>query len=217
MKLVKPNLPGRPKDQEKRTALVQAAAKLFCQNGYDATSLDQIAQTAGVSKLTVYSHFGDKEGLFHAAVAARCEASLPHKLFELDAKMSFPDALRKIGTAFVDLVFAEDVIQLYRVLITQGGQNARLAHLFFETGPKRTIQEFVDLLKAAQQRGLIQVEDTQYAAECFFVLLKGLAHIRVLLGYGDIPSPKQRKQKVERAVQSFLRLILDTKGITHKK
>jgi AcrR family transcriptional regulator len=43
--------------------------------------MDQIAAEAGVSKLTVYSHFGDKDALFAAAVQAHCEQQLPESLF----------------------------------------------------------------------------------------------------------------------------------------
>ena len=56
--------PGRPKDLGKRAAILDAAKRLFIQSGFDGTSMDQIATEAGVSKLTVYSHFGDKESLF---------------------------------------------------------------------------------------------------------------------------------------------------------
>ena len=44
---------------------------MFTQHGFDGVSMDQIAAEAGVSKLTVYSHFGDKDALFVAAVRAQ--------------------------------------------------------------------------------------------------------------------------------------------------
>ena len=54
---------------------------LFPDRGYDGTSVEAIAQAAGVSKLTVYSHFADKETLFGAAVTECCAQMLPHRLF----------------------------------------------------------------------------------------------------------------------------------------
>ncbi len=53
--------PGRPKDLGKRAAILEAAKVLFIEQGYTGVSMDAIAAQAGVSKLTVYSHFGDKE------------------------------------------------------------------------------------------------------------------------------------------------------------
>ncbi|HOZ25340.1 MAG TPA: helix-turn-helix domain-containing protein, partial [Thermomonas sp.] len=70
----KPAGPGRPKDPGKRAAILDAAKRMFVAHGFDGVSMDQIASEAGVSKLTVYSHFGDKESLFAEAVRAHCEA-----------------------------------------------------------------------------------------------------------------------------------------------
>src|SRR3978361_1733983 len=78
--------PGRPKDLEKRAAILDAAKRLFPHSGFDGTSMDAIAADAGVSKLTVYSHFTDKETLFVAAILARCEEQMPQTLFEVDLK-----------------------------------------------------------------------------------------------------------------------------------
>ena len=48
----------------KRLAILQAAIDEFRGNGFEATSMDRIAATAGVSKRTVYNHFPSKDALF---------------------------------------------------------------------------------------------------------------------------------------------------------
>jgi TetR/AcrR family transcriptional regulator of autoinduction and epiphytic fitness len=53
----------------KRRAILEGAVKVFTQNGFDASSMDRIAEAAGVSKRTVYNHFPSKEILFQAIVA----------------------------------------------------------------------------------------------------------------------------------------------------
>jgi len=63
--------PGRPKDLEKRAAILEAAKTLFLSRGFGATSMDAVAAGAGVSKLTVYNHFSDKDTLFLEAVKAK--------------------------------------------------------------------------------------------------------------------------------------------------
>ena len=73
--------PGRPKDLEKRAGILEAAKDLFLARGFEATSMDAVAQAAGVSKLTVYNHFQDKDTLFLSAVKSKCEERLPHLLF----------------------------------------------------------------------------------------------------------------------------------------
>src|SRR5918993_5229150 len=111
-----PASPGRPKDLEKRAAILDAAMTLFPARGYDGVSVDAIAQAAGVSKLTVYSHFADKEALFASAVTECCAQLLPHRLFEVDANLPVRQALSLIGRAFVDLMMDERAISLHRVM-----------------------------------------------------------------------------------------------------
>src|SRR6187549_1497986 len=115
--------PGRPKDMEKRAAILEAAMALFPSRGYDGASVEAIAQSAGVSKLTVYSHFADKETLFGAAVTECCTQTLPHRLFVPAPGLPVREALVGIGRAFIDLMMDERAIALHRVMVSQAGQN----------------------------------------------------------------------------------------------
>ncbi len=60
---------GRPRSEEKRRQIMSAAMELFTSNGFEGTSVDDIAAAARVSKQTVYSHFGCKETLLGLAVS----------------------------------------------------------------------------------------------------------------------------------------------------
>lgn len=53
---------------KKRTSILNGAIDVFISMGYELASMDKIAETAGVSKRTVYNHFGSKENLFQAIV-----------------------------------------------------------------------------------------------------------------------------------------------------
>src|SRR5260221_4658252 len=58
--------------KRKRGAIVEAARQAFLQNGYAQTSMERIAETAGVSIKTVYRHFENKDDLFSAVMQAAC-------------------------------------------------------------------------------------------------------------------------------------------------
>lgn len=197
--------PGRPKDPEKRAALVEAAGTLFCEHGFDAVSVEAIAQAAGVSKLTVYSHFGDKEGLFTAAVEARCQQQMPQGLFEHPIDLPLRDALTRIGQAFVALVFSDDAMQLMRMMAAQPAQHGDLARLYFKAGPRRTLDEMEGFLRLAAERGQIAIKQPEQAAEQFFVLLKGIHHFRCLLGLETPPRGEAMSRHVADSVEFFLR------------
>lgn len=197
--------PGRPKDMEKRASILEAAMALFPSRGYDGTSVEAIAQSAGVSKLTVYSHFADKETLFGAAVTECCAQMLPHRLFEPEAGLPVRASLQGIGRAFLDLMMDERAIALHRVMISQAGQDRRLAEIFFSAGPRAALQEMESFLHAANAEGSLQVESPAHAAEHFFSMLKGVRHMRVLVGLGAPPPPAERDAHVSEIVQFFLR------------
>ena len=53
---------------DRRVQLMEVGRGVFASNGYEATSIEEVAQQAGVSKPIVYEHFGAKEGLYAAIV-----------------------------------------------------------------------------------------------------------------------------------------------------
>ena len=65
---------GRPRDTERGRRILEAAQRHFNEHGLERASMDAIAADAGVSKMTVYSNFGSKDGLFQAVVRDRTEA-----------------------------------------------------------------------------------------------------------------------------------------------
>src|SRR5579871_5240917 len=54
--------------KERREQLLEVGRTLFAERGFDATSVEEIAAKAGVSKPVVYEHFGGKEGLYAVVV-----------------------------------------------------------------------------------------------------------------------------------------------------
>lgn len=201
----RPNAPGRPKDLEKRAAILAAAQSLFPSKGYDAVSMDAIAQAAGVSKLTLYSHFTDKDTLFGAAVEEFCEHQLPHQAFELHPELSLQEALLHIAKGFLDLTMDECAIQLFRIMAAQAGQNTKLAEIFFSVGPRRTLKDMEMFLTQRRDSGDLDIENPGKAAEHFFVLLKGVRHMRCLVGVAPLPDASERLAHAEEVVNVFVR------------
>lgn len=178
--------PGRPKDLEKRAAILDAAKVLFLENGFDGTSMDAIATHAGVSKLTVYSHFTDKECLFTEAVREKCAEQMPTELFDVDVGGSMRDRLIAIAQAFFALVTSEASISLHRLLTTGAGGSAKLAQKFWEAGPQALQGEFSNFLDREVAAGHLAIADVERASQQFFCLLKGDLHARQLCGCADV-------------------------------
>jgi AcrR family transcriptional regulator len=76
------------KKRKTRNAIMEAAVRLFSEKGFEKTSIDQLARTAGIGKGTIYSYFQTKTEIFHAF----CEDELDFIHSELVSKTD-PDAL----------------------------------------------------------------------------------------------------------------------------
>ncbi|NBA94519.1 TetR/AcrR family transcriptional regulator [Pseudomonas sp. R5(2019)] len=197
--------PGRPKDLAKRQAILEAARDLFLSNGYANTSMDAVAAAAGVSKLTVYSHFTDKETLCSSAVIATCQAQLPELFFELPDGAPIETVLTTIGRGFQALINGNESIKLHRLIMALGSQDPRLSQIFFEAGPQRVLHEMEGLLKRIDARGELRIDLPRHAAEHFFCLLKGAANFRLLLGYAEAPDATTAEAHVQEVVALFMR------------
>lgn len=86
--------PNSPKERKKRRIL-QAATQLFIQQGYRKTSIDEVAQDAGVAKGTVYLYFKNKSDLLIHAIAAEKMLYLGDVLAILRSRGDHREKLRR--------------------------------------------------------------------------------------------------------------------------
>ena len=200
-----PNALGRPKDMAKRQSILDAAKTLFLSKGYAHTSMDAVANLAGVSKLTVYSHFTDKETLFSSAILAKCSEQLPELIFELPDGVPIQQVLFAIGRGFVALINSEESLNLHRLMMTLGSQDPKLSQIFFEAGPERVVLEMERLLNKIHQTGALRIDHAHYAAEHFFCMLKGSPNFRLLYGYSGELSAEETEAHVQEVVDVFMR------------
>ncbi|MGY2188131.1 TetR/AcrR family transcriptional regulator [Pseudomonas sp. SDO5591_S426] len=200
-----PNGPGRPKDLVKRQAILDAAKTLFLSKGYANTSMDAVAAEAGVSKLTVYSHFNDKETLFSAAVVAKCEEQLPPLFFELPEGVAVETVLLNIARGFHHLINSDESLNLHRLIMALGSQDPNLSLIFFEAGPQRMLDGMERLLSKVNESGLLSIDKPRNAAEHFFCLLKGAANFRLLFGCGEPLDDEAAESHVLEVVELFMR------------
>jgi TetR/AcrR family transcriptional repressor of mexJK operon len=200
----RPTGPGRPKDLGKRAAILEAAKHMFVSHGFEGVSMDQIAAEAGVSKLTVYSHFGDKETLFSEAISAKCEEQLSTGLFTLDPDRPLRERLLEIGRGFFALITSPEALAIHRVVTTQPPP-AKLGQLFWEAGPRRVQEAFEGFLREEVANGALEVPDIHRAASQFFCLLKGELHMRLLCGCNACFTPEEVEAHVQGTIDLFLR------------
>lgn len=197
--------PGRPKDPAKRAAILESATRMFTAHGFDGVSMDEIAADAGVSKLTVYSHFDDKETLFAAAVKSHCEQGLPPALFQPAPDLPVRERLLSIARAFYAMVTAPEAIAGHRMLCTPQLANTALSRMFWDAGPRRVQDDLAALLRRRVETGELEIDDVPRAAAQFFVLLKGEPHARMVFGCDACAERDDAETHLAASVDLFLR------------
>lgn len=200
-----PSGPGRPKDLAKRQAILDAAKRLFVSMGYASTSMEAVAAEAGVSKLTVYSHFNDKETLFSAAVIAKCEEQVPQLFFEWPDGVPIENVLLNIARGFHQLINSDESVNLHRLIMALGSQDPQLSKVFYEAGPLRMLSGMERLLTKVSQCGALDIDKPRHAAEHFFCLIKGAANFRLLYGCGEPLDCDAAEGHVQEVVGLFMR------------
>lgn len=98
-----------------RTALLDTALERFVERGYESTGIQEIVDRAGVSKPTLYHHFGCKEGLLLALLAESLEPFQSRLESAANHQDDLPLALNRVTRAFFD--FAGQSPQFYRLVI----------------------------------------------------------------------------------------------------
>ncbi|MGO4445442.1 TetR/AcrR family transcriptional regulator [Mycobacterium sp. 2YAF39] len=160
----------------KRATILSAGQSLFLANGYQGTSVDQIAASAEVSKQTVYKHFGDKQELLLAIVNEALDSTVTPFLDRIATLAETDDLeadLIELGGDYLRAVLAEPVVQLRRLVVGEANRVPALATLYYEQAPARTLSAFADCMSRLHAKGLLTVPEPSIAAEHFAFLLVG--------------------------------------------
>ncbi len=191
-------------ENPKRCAILEAAGRLFLERGFNATSMDAIAEAAPVSKPTLYSHFKDKSDLFAAVVGGRC-CSMVHTLYEhTSADEDIETSLRAIAISFFDLIYAPDSISLYRIIISELKQFPFLGEALYNQSAIKILSLLSGYLIQQNEKGVLQIKDPEMAARLFFSMLKGDHHMQCLLGIRAEIGPEERAHIIDSVVTLFM-------------
>lgn len=187
----------------KRAAIVQAAIAEFRASGFDATSMDRVAATAGVSKRTVYNHFPSKEDLFAQILEELwdCSAAAEAVTYRAGAPLraQLLDLLRQKIVLLRDPYF----LDLARVAIAEAIHTPERARSMVAKLSEKE-EGAAALLRAAQEDGKLKAGDPAFMAAVLQGQLKTFAFWpQVAMGQPGLDA-RQEAAVVETAVDMFL-------------
>ena len=190
-----------------RTALLDAAIDRFLAHGYDRTSLEEVARTAGVSSATLYKHFPTKAALFGGIMA---------RLWENDEEAApAPRAsgdpatgLLAIGRAYATLLTEQRTVDLFRLVTAEAPRFPELGRELYERGKKPYLDRLHAYLDAEAALGHVQIEDVPLAARQFLGMINDVVFWPRLL----IPSLTLPPEEVDRVVREAVVTVLARYG-----
>lgn len=191
----------RDKDAKQR-ALLDAAAEVFSEFGYEGAFTKEIARRAGCSEALIFRYFGDKQGIFERVVAR--DSSAATQRGEARLSVQYPDR------------FSEYIEDLFEVRMPRGRDDGRVKQwdtaaraLTDEEFARRIIapvhNERIDIITAGirryQELGQVSAEiDPEVLAE----IVGNLANITVILGPRMFGTPRRAVRKAIRLAAKVL-------------
>lgn len=190
------------RQSEKRAAILAAAKKLFFEEGYGRTTMDNVLSAVGGSKRTLYSHFKNKEALFKAIIAQvsdRVLSALTPQIKSKDVRSNLID----MGVRYLQVMTSVEGIALYRAMVSEAIHFPDLADNFIQNGPCRASKHLADYLREQSHQQHLSIANPDLAAAQFMGMVRGNAHLLAVLT-AEIPSDDEICSIVNAAVESFL-------------
>jgi len=203
----------RTPGEKKRTAILQAAMRLFLKHGFSKTSMDAIAAKAGVTKQTVYAHCKSKDALFVQIVTELARKHAPPAGLMGRGNVKIKDGLYEIGLAFLNMVSSKEGIAATQLVIAEAYRQPRLAQHYYESGSRRILNILADYLAQENKKGTLHIPVPLSAASYFFAMLKGNYYLRILLNIKPQPSPGEKESHVRECVDIFMRIYGGDKAL----
>ncbi|MGI4818782.1 MAG: TetR/AcrR family transcriptional regulator [Janthinobacterium lividum] len=163
-------------DEQKSEDILRAAIDLFARKGPKA-SMAEIAREAGVSKQTLYNRYPSKSDLARALLTMRSMAITAPLNADLDAVT----ALTSVAEALLDRINLPQSTDHLRALALVSREDSELANAVYEAGPGRSLDRLAAWLQIQNQRGVLNIDDAEQAAEIFIGMVQGHAYLRLVL------------------------------------
>lgn len=190
---------------EKQRQIVDAACKLFTEQGYEVTSMDKVAAEANVSKRTVYSYFDSKEHLFCSVMGGMCQGFGEPTPDDIDFSRDFRTVLTECAHLIMTKVTQPHKILLMRTVIGEVEQFPIIGQTFWNEGPGKVRDEMADYFRQMQEKGLMRKSDTILAASQFQGFVAGPFLFQTLFSGSSDWNQEEALATIDAAVDAFLK------------
>ena len=191
-------------DSSKRRQILDGAYRQFMHQGFDATSMADIAREARVSKGTLYVYFDSKERLFQELVREEKERQFA-TIFVIEPDEADTRAvLTRVGRQFARFIVQDHVVMAVRTIVAMAERMPDIALEFYEHGPRHCAWLLSGFFEAQISAGRLAIPDVDLAAAQFLELAQTSLSRPLMFGARERPSEAQIDAVVDSAVAMFL-------------
>jgi len=192
-------------ERQRTDRLLDIAAEVFLELGYEGTSTTLIAERAHASKQTFYARFPSKEKLFLAVVERELD-----KVFHRFQSMLLPEGsvretLLEFGKALLEVILSPRHVALVRIVHMEATRFPEIGRSFYKIGPSRGLKQLAGYFRELVDRGVLDIEDPDLAAEHLLDLVTSGILRNMLLQVDTTPSKRVKKHRVDVGVDVFLK------------
>ncbi|MFJ2986392.1 TetR/AcrR family transcriptional regulator [Collimonas sp. NPDC087041] len=193
----------RKKSEERRQAIIDIAAEMFNDVGFERASMSEISARLGGSKATLYNYFSSKEEIFVEVMRQQAGQKFEVTFTSLVESDDLRSALQRFGALYLHAVLSPEVIAAKRLAFYHA-ERSNLGQMLYERGPKLGWTIVAEFLKKAMARKQLRQADAWVAA----LQLRGLLdaewfEVR-MLGVVTSVTPAKIRDTVERAIDVFM-------------
>jgi AcrR family transcriptional regulator len=194
------------KTDRKRRQITDAAYRLFRSNGFEKTTMAQVAAAVGGSKATIYNYFSSKEDLFVECVTSICDDYLAAAFAGLkDPKADLSAALLSLSKATPRSTCTPEMVAARRLLIAQADRSGTGGLFYRKT--MQYIEELAAFLGRAMDSGGLRKDDPLLAAQQLRALVEAALLERCLFNAEAVPpSAATISRTASNAVKLFFRI-----------
>jgi AcrR family transcriptional regulator len=200
----KPAGVGRPRqmlEDERRAKLISAAAELFLRKGYHATTVEDVARCASMSKKTVYQVFSGKSGLLDALLT---DWFAPYTIPINSDGRSPKDVLTDVLSRQVNFALTERQVAMLRLLIAETSCSEDIVSALERQGLGRGKGALEQWLAAQAALGVLKIDNAEEASSMLFFTAAGDFLMGLLLRIRPRPTAEEVNARVEQTVAAFI-------------
>ncbi|OAI26373.1 hypothetical protein A1351_15095 [Methylosinus sp. R-45379] len=166
--------------------------------------MEAIAQEAGVSKATLYAHYGSRDELFTAVIWAAGDRFSSGLVSGVTGAADLRSKMERLAGAVLDLLLSPDVVATNRIVAAEARRFPELGKLFYENGPDRLIARLAEVFETAMAAGSLRRSVPRDVAKHFIGLIRGDLQLRAMLGDESALSATERNRTITTGVGVFL-------------